>query len=84
MKKKKNTYPLYKAVWLDATAHTDESLQDLLSKPTKCWGTERRCVGWLVKEDEHGIIMANDLMKDSCDFTFIPKQMLLKKTKIRR
>lgn len=77
-------FQLVKVYWLDAADNTQKDIASILQSETRKWGVEREtCPMWLIKSDEHGIVLGRDLCEDSdVDITFIPRGMVLDVKKV--
>lgn len=67
-------------VWDDAHCNLDSASDDDLAKTEPC---RTRSVGWLVAENQHGVVIAMDrwdfkpFTKDSGNYAFIPHGMIV-------
>lgn len=59
--------------WTDAASSTDVHISAIDTSTTNKFMVERATSGWLIKKDDHGVVVATDFQEDgSCEIFAIP------------
>ena len=79
-------FSLVKVDWLDAYAHNEGTRfeeKDFDGLKVKDYLGMSETVGWLIREDKDGMLIASTVIDGQFDFIAIPKKMIIKKIKLK-
>jgi len=65
---------LEKIVWYDACSKISEDKQKVLDTPVRELIEKTTTYGYILKEDDYGIVIVTSENSDEVDYTVIPKQ----------
>ena len=77
-------HTIVKVRWVDATDDTSVDITNIKHPLSQTYGSSRTAIGWLISEDETGILLSHDMCDDKdADISFIPKSMLTSMVRVR-
>ena len=78
------TYKIVEVEWIDAASKRNVTLSEIKNAPTTAHTLVVKSVGYLIKEDEQGIVIAQDINGDGgCDIVAIPNNFKPKVIELR-